>query len=352
MMQLHFIIGIGRSGTTILNKLLNNYKQIHCLPEANFLIFCLHQFKNKTAFSEYDVDLLFEEIELYSYSHPWVGWQFDLKKTRVNIKQQLHFTKEMNYEVLCKLIYQAFKVVGTDKLSSEILIDKNPSYTIYANEILKTFPDSKFIWIVRDYRANVLSRKQSVFLKSPNVAYNAIRWKLYNKRALDFYQKFPDKVLKIKYEDLVLNTEVVKGNIERFLGLKKEFESEDFSKQQTIDLSQFSISEKYKERFMKKYSDLNKPLNTSRIDAWKEKLSNKEITYCDIICGTVAEKIGYASYTKNSMLKNIINRIIILPYVCLGYIDLIKDKILYYVPISLKLNRLRKKYTQLGFIAK
>ena len=32
--QLHFIVGIGRSGTTILTKLLNMYKDIHCMPEA------------------------------------------------------------------------------------------------------------------------------------------------------------------------------------------------------------------------------------------------------------------------------------------------------------------------------
>lgn len=37
--QLHFIVGIGRSGTTILSKLLNKFTDVHCMPEANFLVF-------------------------------------------------------------------------------------------------------------------------------------------------------------------------------------------------------------------------------------------------------------------------------------------------------------------------
>lgn len=350
--QLHFIIGIGRSGTTVLSKLLNRYKQVHCLPEANFLVFCMHQFKDKTNFSKNDIELLFKEIELYAYSHPWVGWDFDLTSIKEKITSYATTTKNLNYELICKLIYKEFKVVGTDKSFAEMLIDKNPSYTIYASKLEKQFPQSKFIWITRDYRANVLSRKQSVFLKSPNVAYNAIRWKLYNRKALRLYTQFPDKVLRITYEDLVLNNSDTSKQIELFLGLKADFETEDFTKKQSIDLNAFSISNKYKDRFMKKYSDLNKPLNSSRIDAWKELLTEKEITICDALCGDFSKKIGYAPHTNQSVIKKTILKFLTLPYVCLGYMDIIKDKLLYITPISIKLNRLQQKYIQLGFITK
>ena len=62
--DIHFIIGIGRSGTTLLSQLLNNHKEIQALPEANFLVFFLNQFQNKKQFTINDINLLFEQIDV------------------------------------------------------------------------------------------------------------------------------------------------------------------------------------------------------------------------------------------------------------------------------------------------
>ena len=42
-----FIIGRGRSGTTLLSKLLNEHKQIHIPPESFFILNLLEKYKNK-----------------------------------------------------------------------------------------------------------------------------------------------------------------------------------------------------------------------------------------------------------------------------------------------------------------
>ncbi len=350
MMQLHFIIGIGRSGTTLLSKLLNKYKDIHCLPEANFLVFFLYHFKTKTSFSKKDIDQLFKEIDLYALSHPWAGWELDIQETKKYISTALSNRDSITYQELCKLIYKRFEVVGTNKTQAKLLIDKNPSYTIFTNEISDAFPESKFIWIIRDYRANVLSRKQSVFLKSPNIAYNATRWKLYNERALQFSEINKEKTLLIKYEDLVLQHREVTEKLVQFLNIEPAIETPDFEEKQRLDLSSFEIADKFKERFIKKYSDLNKTINSDRLDAWKEQLSETEIKECEAICSPFALELGYEPTFNLSRSEKLKIKIKCWKPILQGYFDIFKDRLLYYAPILLKLHRLKKKYISLGFI--
>lgn len=350
--QLHFIIGIGRSGTTILSKLLNKYSDVHCMPEANFLVFFLQKYGNKTHFTNKEIDAIFEEIELYTLSHPMVGWQFESKEARQTITASLKLSKTLSYKELCILIYRSFKVNGINKENAKILIDKNPSYTIFVNQISNALPDSKFIFIVRDYRANILSRKQSVYLKSPDIAYNSTRWKLYNKEAYAFYKKNENKVLLIKYESLVSNYEAEIQRITSFLNINPVFEPENQAEKETANVKDYNISEKFRERFMKKYSDLNKELNKDRLEVWKEKLSAKEITLSDAICLTVSKQLGYEPYFKANGLKSFLLKSRSIIQIIKGYIDIYKDKLIYYAPIGLKLNRLKKRYVKLGFIEK
>ncbi|MDF2451637.1 MAG: Sulfotransferase domain protein [Bacteroidota bacterium] len=350
--QLHFIVGIGRSGTSILSKLLNSYVDVHCLPEANFLVFFLRKYHHKKQFTALEIEAIFEEINLYTLSHPMVGWTFDEDATKHACMQLLKASKSITYKEICIMIYQNFKVNGLNKDRATLLIDKNPSYTIFIDKIHSALPESKFIFIVRDYRANILSRKQSVYLKSPDVAYNATRWKLYNKEAYAFYKKNGNKVLLIKYESLVSNYETEIQRITAFLNLNPVFEPENQAEKEPVNIKDYNISEKFRERFIKKYSDLNKELNKERLEVWKEKLTVKEIRLSDAICSGIGKKFGYETNFPTNTFKSFTLKFSSIVPIIKGYIDIYKDKLIYYAPIGLKLNKLRKRYVKLGFIEK
>lgn len=346
--NLHFIIGIGRSGTTILTKLLNSYKDVHCLPEANFLVFFLQKFKNKQQFLKHDIELIFKEIDLYALSHPWIGWTFNNEEVKELTLQRIELNPQINFNELIIFIYEQFKVVGYDKANAKILIDKNPSYTIFAENISNQFTKSKFIFITRDYRANILSRKQSIYLKSPDVAYNATRWNLYNSIAYRFYKANPNKVILVKYEDLVTNIDFELEKIRTFLDISSE--KDTLNPNEKIDFSVFNLDNKFKDRFIKKYSDLDRDVNASRLDSWKNQLSIIEQETCDVICRDIGKKIGFYPISPLSFSKIIITYLKNIIPVCKGNIDILKDKIIYYFPIGFKLNRLTLRYKKIGFI--
>jgi len=350
--QLHFIIGIGRSGTTILNKILNAHPFIHSLPEANFLVFFLKDFKDVKVFTSKQIELIFEQIRVFSLSHPLIGYEFDREAVK-NKVIEIAASKELSYEQLCKIIYSEFKVVGNDKSSAGILIDKNPSYTIFVNEIAETLPEAKFIFLLRDYRANVLSRKQNVDLNSADVVYNSQRWKLFNRVAMDFFKKNKNKVLILKYEDLVLNSEKEIMFACEFLGIKAEDIKTESDLEQKVNLSHFNIDLKHKVRFAKKYSDLSKPLNSDRLYSWKTELTQEEIKICDVICSDFATGLGYISFLKLSGYDKLKVKFKNIVPIFKAWIDVKKDHLVYQLlPVRFKLKRLKKHYTRINFIKK
>ena len=57
------------------------------------------------------------------------------------------------------------------------------------------------------------------------------------------------------------------------------------------------------ERTKKIVSELVKPINASRVDAWKTQLSEQEIAIADLICGNIGSKFGYAPISKKNFYK-------------------------------------------------
>lgn len=336
--QLHFIIGMGRSGTTILSKLLNRYSEIHALPEINFFTFFFRYYSTKQHFTTTDIELFFKQIEYYVATHYTPIWQIQLPEAKQSVINELAKNPQLDYVTICKLIFKQIQVVGVDKSQANILLHKSPITTLFANKIISRFPQTKFIWIVRDYRASLLSLKQSIHSKSSNIAYNATRWNSYNQRALELFKKYPNNVLLIKYEDLVCEPTTVFQNIEQFLGITNQYEKTNFEEIQLEKIMHLPLSEKQKERYLKKHTDLQKPLNTSRVSVWKEQLSLQEIEIAECICNTLGSELHYMPTTS---ITNYLKKISFSKPIIKAKWDICKEYILFYLPVKLKLNRLK-----------
>jgi hypothetical protein len=217
------------------------------------------------------------------------------------------------------------------------------------NEIMSVFKKSKFIYLVRDYRANILSRKQSVYFRSADVAFNAWRWRIFNAKAYHFYKKRPEDVILVRYEDLITNTEEQILRIYKFLGVEVKMYNTD-PEAGKINVDHYSIDERFKERFVKKYSDLNKPLNPARLSAWKEQLDEVEISICESFCGNLATKLMYDELQKLNYFKKLSYRLKYLKSILNANLDVYKDKLIFYMPLLYKLKRLKNAYRKLGLI--
>jgi len=339
--QTHYIIGIGRSGTTLLSKLLNQHQNCLVTLETDFVTFFLQSFKEKKQYSETDFKLVTDYFDVFFKLNPSGKNYFNNE----NLYQDLLSSNIKSYQDLIQFVYLRFNYLKKPIEDIHIIVDKKPSYSLHIKDILAINPEAKFIYLVRDYRANILSRKQSVERRSPNIIFNAYRWLFFNRKINAFQKQYPNKIKEIKYEDLILETTKTMNQIFDFLSLSGKDTNTHYYENQVIKSQVIQTKNKdLEQRLEKTQNDIEKPIFTSRIDAWREELNKLEIKQAEVICGDYGTKFGYiSSLNINSIKKLFVKAIHISNYLKALY-DYKKEFLLIKVNADKKLQRLKSKY--------
>jgi hypothetical protein len=330
----NYIIGIGRSGTSLLMSLLGAHPSIHTTPENYFSIFFSNAFQNKTVFSPQDIRLIHRFNIAFGKLQPYVAFNYVINDASDLLNNGFKGT----YLELCKEIYLSFQHTTLQNKEVSTIIDKNPSNTLFTDKLLKSNPEAKFILMIRDYRANILSRKKKTLNKSGNIIFNAFLCRLFFKEINSFRSN--KNCLLVRYEDLVSNQVETLTSICQFLNI--EFEQNLIGSGIQKDISSNVESEK-SEKFIKEhFSELKNPVHAGNTEKWKTELSAEEIEICDTICSNEAISLGYSPISSGhkSYFSLLIRN---LPKFLKACYNVKKERILYYLPIGMKLKRLNQK---------
>ena len=204
---------------------------------------------------------------------------------------------ENSYETICKVVHYNNNSIF-DKQEIKIIGDKNPKYSSYTKNLIAVFPNAKFIHIIRDYRAHFLSMRNAGFPKAI-VSLSSYLWKDSAKNMDMLKNKYPNKIYSLRYEDLVSEPEFYIKQMAGFLGIEHVPEVINYYKKRD------EFEKIFTKEYLKKYFEsLLSPINTSRIDIWRDKLTEREIRIADAMVGSVAEKQGYNRVYKRTGLKS------------------------------------------------
>ena len=302
--QIIFVLARGRSGTTLLQTILDSHPNIQAPFESRFAIHYRHRYlgikkwtTNKK--NKFIGDVLKEmKISLF--------WEINIHQ----LKERIHKLPEnSNYGLLCKQVYLS-RISFFKKEKIEFIIDKNPIHSVLIPLIISIFPKAKFIHVVRDFRANSNSYLNFYPLKKMRELGNM--WLAYNQKIEIFKSKNTHLFYTIVYEDLVTRPENNLKQLLLFFGLKY-YDSMLFY-YQTIN-NQFDLYLKRAPnlhiRKMRElgmliaHKNLTKPLNPKLIDSWKQKLSSNQIKELDFICGAYSTRYGYKNNHLNLPKKEV-----------------------------------------------
>ncbi len=283
-----FIVGCGRSGTTLLRLILINQGDIIIPPECNFLEKSLKHFKNtiiiNDSFLKKYVDFLYS-ITSFSYLN------FD-KDFLYNFLKDY---KPKNLYDCIELIYIAYM----KKYNKKRWGDKNPFYVLNLDLINNIFPDSKVIHVIRDGRDVALSYKKTKF-GPPNMFVMAKRWEKCIKRGKEWGQKYPDRYLEVHYEKLITNTESEIKKICDFINLeyKPSMINIDSSK-----LYNKLIPSQRKEH----HKNLKKSVIKNNYSKWKKEMSLEDLKTFEWVNKDILKKLGYETnnlkYSSSEILQ-------------------------------------------------
>ncbi len=344
--QINFIIGPARSGTTLLALILHNHPNCISAPEKkHFLYF----------YKKYNSISTVTQILINDLSNYFKGNGIDTKNILFNIEDDffesnLSVGDKINYAQLTKLIYLSFykNIKNIDEVTC--IVDKNPYYTFQTEKILKVFPDAKFICINRDFRANILSNRQSQkpYNSIKSVGYYAVIWNYYSEKLQYMLQQFSKITILLKYEDLVENKELEVKKVLAFLDVSFSNNVFDYHKELLDKLSNLNLNENVYERAVKKIVDLSKPINTKRAYAWKIELFESEIKQAEYVCSKFGSYYNYIPSKTLGYCEKIKYFILTIPgYIRVGAFFLINSsKIHFYLNDVRNANYRRKNVSE------
>ena len=196
-----FIFGLPRSGTTLLQKLLMAHPQIASIAEPWILLPFIYSRKKEGILTEYSHSSANIAITDFINNLP---------------------NKEFDYNTyLRKFILSLYSKICQN--NEKYFLDKTPRYFYIIPEILDIFPNAKFIFLFRNpvqILASVMETWNEGGFSNLHAIYNDLKWG--PKLLTDSYEKTKQKALKITYEDLVKNPDIVLKNLCNYLNIDRK----------------------------------------------------------------------------------------------------------------------------------
>ncbi len=267
-----FIVSAGRSGSTLLRKLLIQTGHFNIPPETGDLITSLTKIYLKNIFLPWK--LRAEKIIKHIKNTPEIHvWKIDFDQFAEAVYKLS--PSDRNLAELITLLYKNFAIQkGINE--TDFWGDKTPYLVNRISWIHLIFPHAIIIHIIRDPRAVVLSRIREF---NETIDYAIKRWEWSIKSIKKIKRK--DRVKEIKYENLVSSTDEIMNDLLSYISGKLKYEKK-YSKVHLGD-------DHYKH-----HKNLNKPLLKNKIDEWKTLISVKEKQKIENRLSTEMELYGYS----------------------------------------------------------
>ena len=282
-----FIVGVPRSGTTLLRLILTSHSDICIPPESTFFLDLENRYGKSTDLSQ-KIDDFIEEIY---QDNKFQDWQVDQNKLR----QKLSAIKPLTYAQAVATVYRSY--LEQKKPNAKIWGDKNPFYYYQVDKILKYFPQARFVNIIRDVRAiyssiKKVSKLSSWIIDSP-ASYVTEKW-TDNAKFVEEHSA-NDIIYHIHYENLILDPELSIRQLCDWLGIK--FESK------MLEFYQENLDKKLvpRDRLSWHYNTL-KPIKAELANSWKDELSIEELINIEFLNRKNMKIMGYKSHQSWSVM--------------------------------------------------
>jgi Sulfotransferase family len=268
-----FIVGCGRSGTTLLRMMLCSHSRISIPPETWFLLPLVKRLNSERLLNPSEIE---RAISLLTGHERWPVLGVDPEEVRRRVRQITERRLRDVVEAAYRCHMQAHGKVRWG--------DKTPPYIEIVPQLVKLFPGSQFIHLIRDGR-DVARSFQNTHWGSPWLHDNTEEWV----QAIDYQRRWErsnlrDRILQIRYEELVLDTEATLRKTCQFLG--EEFEPQMLMWERTVDAQ-------LPERERKYHRKLKLKIGPEGVERWKREMGPRETFVAEAFMGSQLKHLGY-----------------------------------------------------------
>lgn len=296
--SIHYLFSKNRSGSTLLNNLLNNHPNIVAIPEENVYWLLKKEHGHIQHFTQKQLRLFLDDFYflITKSEHKFSEFIFPTKEELYTLLIQAKI--DLTYLNVTTLIYLN-SIYGLTKNRDAVshIINKEIQFNHLISPIQKEFPASKFILLIRDPRANIYSTYKTQPNRK-NFCYHAKKWVLENAPLLPHLHA--KNALFIKYEAFVSHPQETMDLLFTFLEIDKkpiDAQKTDFINSPRVHefIQQRSIPSSKIALFKQNHLGSLSKIEASKIDEWKSKnvFTPKELEKINFICSNLATQYGY-----------------------------------------------------------
>ena len=268
-----FIVGCGRSGTTLLRSILASHSRLSIPPETWFLNKMVDLMELRRPLSEQEVG---RAVDVITNHYRWPDFELDANDFRAEV----FALRNPHFKDVVEVLYRKHMVrEGKSRWG-----DKTPGYIELVPQITEVFNGAQFIHLMRDGR-DVAKSFQSQRWNGKWLPDNGREW-ISAMNWAERWQRseYAERILAVRYEDLVLDT---KTTIQRICGfLNEAFEP------QMLDW-RVGADGIVPQREMKIHTKLAKAPDVSDLYRWKREMSAREVFVCEALMRKHLRSGGY-----------------------------------------------------------
>lgn len=269
-----FLVGCPRSGTTLLQRMLDAHDSMAIASETHFVrrFWLKRENYGDLATDENYKRLLEDVVGMPEFAEMGVDDESFRNRARA---------AERTYAAVFAALLETF----AEQHGVPFIGEKTPNHLLHMLTLERFFPDAKYIHIVRDPRA-VVNSWRNVPWSTGNVVGDAFVWRRYMLVARLCPPRRSNSLMVIRFEDLVLRPEPTLTDVCRFIGISFQPGMCAFHDKREIAIN--LSREPWKAR-------ANQPLDANRLGRWRDELSRLDIALIESVAGREMHKYEYTS---------------------------------------------------------
>jgi hypothetical protein len=290
-----FVIGMTRSGTTLLRLMLDSHPELTIPPETHFVPDVIKAFNEGR-------DSPAEVAQVMTEGRRWGDFGISARRFRRELERLRPLMKP-------RVPLRAFYRMYAKKQGKQRWGDKTPGYATKMRRVKRILPEARFIHVIRDGRDVALSlRDREAGLSTEQIAR---RWRHRINRTRRAAQDVPDYI-EIRYEDLVAEPEATLRRICAHIELDfspKMLAYHERAAKRLREISQPLEAEEEKRGLsaasrLEAHALTSEPPRTDRSGRWRSEMSAEDVAAFEEHAGELLADLGYETASSEAKLTS------------------------------------------------
>jgi len=276
-----FVISSGRCGTTLFRRLIQAQGNTYVPPENWALGRCIRQY-HKYGWNLSWKDMV--DLQVGTLAHRSWRWFEEPPRPLVRTLHSMP-PDERSLAALLDTEYR-YHADLHDK-TPERWGDKSPGNVFHAEAISEVFPRAKFIHLLRD-GVDVVASWIKYAPYTDDLEGAAGKWSLSVQLARQFMERYPDKAIELRYEDLVRDPEATMRTVCEFLD--HPFAPDALNEEEPLETMDDVVG-------LEQHKNIVKEITTDNIGKGRRRLENGQKRKLNDLIGETLDAVGYDPIT-------------------------------------------------------